>query len=136
MDMFTGETLLEAMKRCDQYPDLEICIALKNLWDAQELTDAFNTEIRGKRLGEWRINRGFYRGKATIQSVLGSNIHMMNIQNPEFFRGQRFHWVLFAKDISEKDLEALAYMECLTPPWENAPESEALDDFLCSFKIV
>lgn len=136
MDMLTGDTLLEAMKRCDEYADIEICIALKNLWSAQELADAFYNEIKGNRLGVWMIDRGITRGKAILQSGRGSHIHMLNIQSSELFRGKRFHWVLFEDGISANALEELSYMECLTAPWEQAPESVELDSFLDSFKIV
>lgn len=136
MDMLNGDTLLEAMKRCDEYADIEVCIALKSLCSTQELTDAFYNEIKGNRLGAWMINCGITRGKAALQSIRGSHIHILNIQSSELFRGKRFHWVLFEDGISADALEALSYMECLTAPWEQTPESVELDSFLDSFKIV
>ena len=136
MDMLSGDTLLDALKRCDEYADIEVCIALKNLWDTQELIDGFYNEIRGNRLGDWVIDRGTTRGRAVLQSVRGSHIHILNIQSSELFRGKRFHWVLFENGIKGDAIEALSYMECLTAPWEQMPDSAELDDFLGGFKIV
>lgn len=136
MDMLNGDTLLEALKRCDEYADIEICIVLKNLWDTQELIDGFYNEIKGNRLGNWMIDRGITRGKATLKSARGSHIHILNIQSPELFRGKRFHLVLFEDGIADDAIEALSYTECLTTPWEQMSDSAELDDFLNGFKII
>ena len=136
MDMLSIDTLLDALIRCDKYTDVEVCIALKNLWNTQELTDSLYNEIRGNRLGNWKINRGITRGKATLKSACGSHIHILNIQSPELFRGKHFHWVLFENGITDDAFEALSYTECLNAPWEQMPDSAELDNFLNGFKII
>lgn len=136
MDVLNGSTLLDALKRCDEYPYIDVCIALSNMWDTQELIDGLHNEIRAHRLNDWKIDRGMTRGKAVFQSARNSHIYILNAQNPELLRGYRLHWVLFENGIGEDAFEALSCMECLTAPWERVSDSAELDDFLCSFKIV
>lgn len=137
MDVLSGNTLLEAMDMCTKHKNANIGVMFANLWSFSDFSDAIYTEIKGGRIGGWKMNKCHgQRGYAVLESENGSFIHLINVQDPEKLKGRSFHWVLYEDGISEEVLRFAAYAERLPPLGCKPEESKELDDFLSSFRIV
>lgn len=136
MDVLNGSTFGQALDLCDKSPNTNIGIIMKGLRSVDEFADAIYSEIRSGRLLGWQINKGVHNGYAVMKSNTDSLIHLLSAYNPERLRGRSFHWVLYEEGINKDALPIIASIERLMLPDEELKDSEELDDFLNSFKIV
>lgn len=136
MDVLSGNTFCQALDLCDKFSNANIGIIMKGLRSVDEFADALYSEIQSGRMSGWKINKGIHNGYAVLKSSTDSFIHLLSVHDPERLHGRSFHWVLFEEGINEDALPIIASVERLLLPDEEFNDSEELDDFLNSFKII
>lgn len=136
MDVLSGNTFCQALDLCDKFSNANIGIIMKGLRSVDEFADALYSEIQSGRMSGWKINKGIHNGYAVLKSSTDSFIHLLSVHDPERLHGRSFHWVLFEEGINEDALPIITSIERLLLPDEELKDSEELDDFLNSFKIV
>lgn len=72
----------------------------------------------------------FRQALELCDSFSDANIGIIRLHN------RSFHWVLYEEGVNEDALPIIASVERLLLPYEELKDSEELDDFLNSFKIV
>lgn len=136
MDVLSGNTFCQALDLCDKFSNANIGIIMKGLRSVDEFADALYSEIQSGRMSGWKINKGIHNGYAVLKSSTDSFIHLLSVHDPERLHGRSFHWVLFEEGINEDALPIIASVERLLLPDEKLNDSEELDNFLNSFKII
>lgn len=135
MDVLNSDTLLQAMEMCEEYEGANICIAFKSARSVDAFVSAIYPEINAGLLGSWTMREGVRGGYTVLKSKNDSFIHLIDIHDSRLLKGRAFHWVLYDDEV-DKDLLQLAASTERLPPLYTIEESEELDDFLNSFKIV
>lgn len=136
MDVLSGNTFCQALELCSSFSDANVGIIMKNSRSVDEFAEAIYSEIQSGRMDGWQINKGIHNGYAVLKSSLDSFIHLLSVHDPERLHGRSFHWVLYEEGINEDALPIITSIERLLLPDEELKDSEELDDFLNSFKIV
>lgn len=136
MDILNGNTFCQALELCDSFSDANIGIIMKNSRSVDEFAEAIFSEICSGRMSGWNINKGIHNGYAVLKSSTDSFIHLLSVHDPERLHSRSFHWVLCEEGVNEDALPIIASVERLLLPDEELKDSEELDDFLNSFKIV
>lgn len=136
MDVLRGNTFCQALELCDKFANANVGIIMKNSRSVDEFAEAIFSEICSGRMSGWKINKGIHNGYAVLKSSTDSFIHLLSAHDPERLHGRSFHWVLYEEGISEDALSIIVSIERLMLPDEGFKDSEELDDFLNSFKIV
>lgn len=146
MEVLTSDSLLEVLRTCDQYPGIEIGIACRSSESAKELAQLLYREIVDCRLSRWRIyhmsSMNFmHSGQFRLERIGNafedrSYIRIFDAEWPSDYKGMSFHKVLHEEGISEDAGICLAGCERLHNPAEEFVATEALVEFLESFKIV
>lgn len=136
MDILNGNTFCQALELCDSFSDVNIGIIMKNSRSVDEFAEAIFPEICSGRMSGWKINKGIRYGYAVLKSNTDSFIHLLSVYDPERLYNCSFHWVLYEEGVNEDALPIIASVERLLLPDEELKDSEELDDFLNSFKIV
>ena len=139
MDELSGSTLLDALRTCDEHGGARIGIACARSASAKLLIESLWNEIVNGRMPGWEIGRELDGVNATLRKKVKSEYSTIEIFTPflpQNIRGRSFHQVLYEKFLNPSFLDELCWCERLSFGLEENLESEVLDEFLNSFKIV
>ena len=136
IDVLGITSLCEVIDMCVKQSGIHVGIVFKNRWSVIDFKETFRSEIKHGRLEHWSLISGANRDYGTIRSPNDSFIYLINSQNQELLKGITFQKVLYESGISDEILNQLHRCERGVSTCDDKYNTEELDAFLRSFKIV
>lgn len=140
MDILNGSTLVKAFRDCDAQEGIRIGIACSSNATSKALIDSLWDEISDRdRMPGWQMGREINGGNAILKKRRKTEYSTIEIFAPltEYdIRGRSYHYVLYEKHLKDTFIEELCWCERLSFDQFESCESEVLDEFLDSFKIL
>lgn len=139
MDVLSGKTLTEALRTCDTYEGARIGIVCASSITAKTMIDSFWDEISNNRMPGWEIGREVNGHRAKLRKrgkKECSTIEVFSAISENDIHGRSYHQVLYERHLEAALINELCWCERLSFDSIDGDGSEALDEFLNSFKIV
>lgn len=143
MEVLNSNTLIKALRTCDEYDGARIGVACASEKTAKTFIDSLWSEITTGRMPGWEIGREAFHGHHAQLKKRGKNdystIEIFPAVSENNIHGRSYHQVLYERYLDNALVMELAWCERLSFDSDEPDEPDGrgvLDEFLNSFKIV